>query len=77
MMEMASKLVLHGLGGVFGAGRSGSVSQLCLGVVSGTDGLVVVVVVVVVVVDCVGLSVLRTIGLSGRFGFTPAQRSHT
>jgi len=75
MMEMASKLVLHGSGGLFGAGRSGTVSQLRLGVVSGTGGLVVVVV-VVVVVDCVGLSV-RTTGLSGRFGLTPAQQSQT
>jgi len=71
---MASKLVVHGVGGELGAGCSSTVTQLRLGVVMATTGLAVVVV-VVVVVGCVGFRVLGTTGLSGRFGFTPAQRS--
>jgi len=75
MIEMASKLVVHGFGGARGSGCSSSVTQLRLGVVSGTTGLTVVVVVVVGggggSGGCLGLS--GTIGLSGGLGFTPAQ----
>jgi len=69
MMEMASKLVLHGFEGACGRGLYDTVTQLRLGVVSATTGLTVVVVVVVV-----GLSVLGANGLSGRFGLTPVQQ---
>jgi len=80
MMEMASKLVVQGLGAACGPGCWSTVTKLYLCVVSGTTARLVVVVVVVevvvvVAVVVVGLCVLgSTAGLCRRSGFPPAQQ---